>query len=147
MSTVFAQIQAAIADTIRAVPGIDPARVLENRRRPLSAAVDWAVAVSQVETQQTSTSLHRLKWATTYSVEVYARSTPAMPAEQRVDELVGLIFPAMFSMPALLELGAMDMGQPAQISWDRDETTDTPIVLAALSVVVQHTTRSNLLIP
>lgn len=145
--TVFAQIQACIADTIRAVPGIDPARVLENRRRPLSAAVDWAIAVSQLETQQTSSSLSMLKWATTYSLECYARSTAAMPASQRVDELVGLIFPVMFDVPALSALGAMNMGQPAGIQWDYDETTDVPVVVATLAVVVQHATLPNLLIP
>ena len=120
MTTFVSQAVAAIVAALNAGTPVAP-QVARVRLRPLAATATTAVVVRPLNSEVSEMALipgHPVSWATSISVECYARSSAATAPDAAVDSLVEAVYARLMADTTLG--GVVVAVQPQSISWDFD---------------------------
>lgn len=138
MSTAFQSVANGIVAALLAAPALAGGRVFANRMRPLPAGQSDAIVVRTEQSAARETVLGALDWGSQFVVECYARGSTGGDPAAAVDALLGDTWARLAGLNASA-LGAMAINVHAAIEWQYDEA-DTPVVCAAVRLLVQHRT-------
>lgn len=142
--TAFADLTDAIVAALQLAPAVAGGLVMKNRLRPLPAGVSTAVVVRLDQPAQAiETALGAHDWATTFTAECYAKSTPMVDAEDAADALLDEVYPRLAGL-SLVGLGVAQVAVQPSIEWQRDEEA-AGMVCAVLRLTVIHRTYANTL--
>ncbi len=119
MSTLINTAVTAIVAALNSAPAVC-SHIDRVRLRPVAQSVALAVAVrpNQAEVVQFQLSSLPVGWATTISVECYARSGASTASDVAVDALLESVYARLMADPTLS--GAVVALQPKGISYDFD---------------------------
>lgn len=123
MSTLINTAVTAIVSALNSSPAVC-AHIDRARLRPVAQSVALAVAVrpSQSEVIQFQLSSLPVSWATTITIDCYARSGASVSADVAVDALIESVYSRLMADPTLA--GAVIALQPKGISYDFDADGD-----------------------
>lgn len=138
MSTAFQSIADALVAALLAGPALAGGRVYANRLRPLPAGQASAIVVRMEQSAARETVLGAHDWDSQFVVECCARGATGADPAAAVDALLADAWARLAGINASA-LGAMSVALNPQIEWQYDEA-DTPVVCAAVRLLVQHRT-------
>jgi hypothetical protein len=123
MTTLINTAITAIVAALNSAPAVC-SHIDRVRLRPIAQSVALAVAVrpTQAEVVQFQLSSLPVGWATTISVDCYARSIASISADVAVDDLLDSVYARLMADPTLA--GSVVAIQPKGITYDFDADGD-----------------------
>lgn len=145
-ATAFVAIQTALMGALSAAPALADGRIYPNHLRPIGAGVPTALVVRLDQSAASPETLGALDWATSYTVECYARAATGTDPALAVDALVSDTWARLCALDPNNLPGVSDINVQPIIDWQYD-SADTPVVCAVIRVQVRHRTTTATLAP
>ena len=146
MTTAFVTVASAIQAALAAAPALADGRVHINRLTPVAAAHSTAVVVRLGQTSGREVVLGAHDWSSDIDVECYARAATGADPAAAVDSLLESVWTRLAGINAS-SIGAMALQLNPAITWQFDDSGETPVACAVLRIVCTHRTPCNSLEP
>ena len=142
MTTAFARVLGAVEAAIK--QGGVQGEIFRSRVRPISRQFSSAIVLRLVvaEVEQSVGQGADSLWSVQLEVDCYVRSTPAVAADDALDELLEAVVAALMADQTLA--GVVAAMRPAGVSWDFDVDAEQTACATVTFIVQQFTAAASL---